>query len=179
MNASYLMPVLLLVLVIVMAVVRSRAVHPYVKQMQQEDGDDPLKRWARGVWAVISGPPSPQLRGVADCQNSLKHSWEIHSGEEALGTIGRLSQVPTGQVAWDLVRTVMVARLAAGADYLSMEEAQAAVGNIQGPLQTRYADWEAMSAAYDAAAIERGFDGEWRTRHRPAAREIWKVVPFK
>ncbi len=73
----------------------------------------------------------------------------------------------------------MVARLAAGAGLISMDQAQTAVFHIQRSLQAPYSGWEEMSADYDAAATERGFDGEWRTKHRASAREIWKVVPFK
>lgn len=60
----------------------------------------------------------------------------------------------------------------------SLEEAQAAVGSIQRRMQDQYTGWEEMAADFDAAALERGF-GDGRLQLRPAAREIWNVVPFK
>jgi len=178
MDIRYIYLAVLIVVVGVIAIVRSRQVPPYVKQMQREDGDDPLKRWARGCYAVNFGPASPELRGVADCRQALSDSWDINSAEEARATVAELSAVPTGRVAWDLVRLVVCARLAAGAGLISLEEAQAVVGNIQRRLQDPYAGWEEMAADFDAAARERGF-GDGRLQLRPAAREIWNVVPFK
>jgi hypothetical protein len=167
----------LVVVVLVVAILRARQVPVPVQQMKEEDGDDPLRRWARGCYLVVYDR-SPERFGAADCQNGLASSWDVHSEEEALATIARLSAVPTGKVAWDLVRVVMVSRLAAAAGFISMDQAQAAVRKIQPRLQERYPGWEAMAADYDAVVREKGF-GDGHREGRANAREIWKVVPFK
>jgi Protein of unknown function (DUF1266) len=167
----------LVLVVTVIGLLRLRQVPAAVKQMKEEDGDDPLKRWARGCYLVVYDR-SPERFGASDCQRGLASSWSIRSGEEALATIDRLSAVPTGRVAWDLVRTVMVTRLAAAAGFISPGQAQAAVGNIQRRLQEQYPGWEEVAADYDKVVREKGFS-EGHLQGRPTAREIWKVVPFK
>ena len=169
--------VMVLVLIVV-AVARLRQPPVSVAQMRTEDGDDALKRWARGCYSILFGQASPDRRGPPWCIEVLADSWNIHSGDEALATIQRLSKVPTGRVAWDLVRVVVVARLAAGAGLVAMEQAQAAVGSIQRGLQAKYSGWEEMATDYDVMVREKGF-GDEHLQGRPAAREIWKVVPFK
>jgi len=179
MNAVSLVVVGLIVLVVVaVGIVRLRTVPVAVQRMKEEDGGDALKRWARGCYSILFGGASPSRRGALWCREGLRDSWEIESGEKALATIERLSGVPTGRVAWDLVRVVVVARMAAGAGYVSMEQAQAAVGRIQRRLQDSYPNWEAMATDYDAEVKARGFD-DTHLQGRPAARQIWKVVPFK
>jgi hypothetical protein len=168
---------MVLVLVVVV-VVRLTQPHAAIVQMKAEDGSDPLKRWARGCYSILFGQASPGRRGSSFCSEVLADSWSIRSGAEAMATIQRLSLVPSGRVAWDLVRVVVVARLAAGASFISMEQAQAAVGLIQGGLQANYPGWEAMAADYDVMVREKGFD-DTHLEGRAAAREIWKVVPFK
>lgn len=179
MDPRHLGPVLLLVVLVVVVVARLRYVHPYVKQMQAEDGDDPLLRWARGCWAITFGPVGAEIRDASSCREFLRRDWEIGSSEEALATIARLSAVPTGQVAWDLVRTVLVTRLASGAGLLDMEQARAAIARVQGPLRARYSGWEEMANDYDASALERGFTSERRDTYRSGTRVIWKAVRFK
>jgi hypothetical protein len=179
MDASSLVTVgLLFLVVIVIGMARIRKLRVVVQRMNDEDGNDPLKRWARGCYAILFGEASPDRRGEAWCRERLRDDWSIETGEKALATIERLSGVPKGRVAWDLVRVVVVARLAARAGYLSMQQAQAAVGRIQRRLQDRYPDWQAMATDYDADVEARGF-GDWHLQRRLAAREIWRVVPFK
>ncbi len=168
----------LIALVIVIGIYRLRQDPYHVQQMKKEDGEDALKRWARGCYAVVYGPVSPERSGREECRSSLADSWNIRSEEEALETIAGLSKVPTGRTAWDLVRTVMVARLSAAAGFISLERAQAAVETIRRPLQEKYQSWEDMAADYDAVVKEKGYSMS-HLNERPAARQIWKVVPFK
>ena len=179
MNATSLAVVALVLLVLVgVVILQSRKAPVAVQRMREEDGGDALKRWARGCYAILFGGASPNRRGALWCREGLRESWSIESGDAALATIERLSAVPTGRVAWDLVRVVAVARMAAGAGYISMEQAQAAVGRIQRQLQDAYPSWDAMASDYDAEVKARGFD-DTHLQGRPAAREIWRVVPFK
>lgn len=178
MEVRYIFPVLLIVVLIVVGILRLRQAPEVVRQMQRDDGDDPLKRWARGCYSISWGP-TPELDGVSDCREVLASSWDISSAEEVFATITRLSAVPTGCVAWDLVRVVMCARLASGAGFISMDQFRVTVGNLQRRLQDQYGGWEEMAADYDAAASERGFGEAHRIQHRPAARQIWAVVPFR
>ena len=83
MDLRYIYLAVLVVVVVVVAILRSRQVPPYVKQMQREDGDDPLKRWARGCYAVNFGPASPELRGVEDCRQALSDR-SIHNEQQKL-----------------------------------------------------------------------------------------------
>ena len=81
-------------------------------------------------------------------------------------------------MAWDLVRVVVVARLAAGARLIPMDQAQAAVGAIQRKLQDHYPDWEAMATAYDAMVRQKGFDakGVSETLNRWIAGEVERTA---
>jgi hypothetical protein len=177
-GTTYLLLAVPVLVLTAAAVMRFSRPHPAVIYMKTEDGADPLKRWARGCYSILFGQASPDRRGWEFCVEVLKDSWSIHTGEEALATIGRLSKVPSGEVAWDLVRVVVVARLAAGARLLPMDQAQAAVAAIQRKLQDHYPGWEAMATAYDAMVRQKGFDDS-HLQVRPAVREIWKRVPFK
>jgi hypothetical protein len=169
-------PILVLIAAVVMRFLQP---HPAVIYMKTEDGTDPLKRWARGCYSILFGQESPDRRGWEFCVSVINDSWEIHTGEEAFATIQRLSRVPSGEVAWDLVRLVVVARLAAGARLIPMDQAQAAVAAIQRRLQDSYRGWEEVAAAYGVMVRKEGFDDSHLPRARPAAREIWKLVPFK
>ena len=178
MVGTYLVAGLIVLAVIVLAIFRSQQAPVPVQRMREEDGNDSLKRWARGCYSILYGGASPDRRGAAECREGLDKGWSIHSGEEVLATIDRLDKVPTGRVAWDLVRVVAVARLGASAGFVSMDQAQAVVGRIQRRLQEQYPGWEEMAADYDAVVREKGF-GDEHLQGRPAARKIWRVVPFK
>ena len=169
---------MMVLVLVVVAVMRLRQPPPVIVYMKSEDGDDALKRWARGCYSILFGQASPDRRGSGFCVEVLADSWNIHSGDEARATIQRLTGIPSGHVAWDLVRVVVVARLAAGAGFISMVEAQAAVGGIQRGLQDKYPNWEQMAGEYDAMVRQKGFDDS-HLEGRPAAHEVWKVVPFK
>ncbi len=179
MSSTHLYIALIIVVILVVGYVRwLRNVPVPVQRMRDEDGNDPLKRWARGCYSILYGGASPDRRGAEESREDLDQAWEIHSGEEILATIDRLSQVPTGRVAWDLVRTVTVARLGSAAGFITMEQAQAAVGRIQRRMQESYSSWQDMAADYDAVVNAKGLGVEY-LQGRPAAREIWQVVPFK
>jgi hypothetical protein len=175
---SFLIIGIMIALIIVIGIYRLRQDPFHVQQMKKEDGADGLKRWARGCYAIVFGPVSPERRGANECRSALNSSWDIHSEEEALETIDRLSKVPTGRTAWDLVRVVVAARLSAAAGFISLDRAQAVVEKIRRTLQEKYPTWEDMAADYDAVVKEKGYDMS-HLKERPAAREIWKVVPFK
>jgi len=149
-----------------------------VQRLRDEDGNDPLERWARGCYSILYGGASPERRRAEECREGLDQGWDIHSGEEVLAASDRLGQVPTGRVVWDPVRAVGVARLGSAAGFVSMAQAQTAVGRIQRRLQEAYSGWEEMAADCDAVVREKGFGLEHR-QGRPAAREIWRVVPFQ
>jgi hypothetical protein len=180
MTGTYLIAALVILVLVVVGYLgwRTRQVPVPVQRMRDEDGNDPLKRWARGCYAVLYGGASPDRRGAAECRQGLAEGWNIRSGQEILATIDRLSQVPTGRVAWDLVRVVAVARLGAAAGFISMDQAQAAVGKIQRRLQGQYPGWEEMAADYDAVVREKGLS-EDHLQGRVAAQTIWQAVPFR
>lgn len=178
MERAYLAIGILLAGLLLVALARRGRKHPAVQYMNEEDHGDPLKRWSRGCYTILFGQASPDHRGVEFCRSTLENSWEITEGDQALATISRLSTVPSGHVAWDLVRVVVVARLALGAGFIRSEQAQQAIAQIQPKLQQAYPDWHTMAADYDGMVKTKGIDDSY-LQGRPAAEAIWAEVPFK
>lgn len=178
MERAYLAIGILLAGLLLLALARRGRKHPAVQHMNEEDHGDALKRWSRGCYAILFGQASPDHRGVEFCRTALETSWEIRSGDQALATVQKLSQVPSGHAAWDLVRVVVVARLALAAGFIRSDQAQKAIAEIQPKLQAAYQDWHGMAADYDSVVKAKSLDDAY-LHGRAAAEAVWAEVPFK
>lgn len=167
------------VLLLVLAVVFLGDRRTPLQVMDQEDGADPLKRWARGVYSIVYGKSDPAGNGKAGCRGSLSKFWEINTPEEVRETLVELQGLPENDPAWDLIRVVIVARFAEGAELISKDESWAAIGAVRPRLQQSFVSWQDMAAAYGRAREAAGFDSENLKEARPEAEQIWRAVPFK
>lgn len=148
-----------------------------VRMMEEDDGGDPLKRWARGCYAMIYGGKDPGT--YRNCKSNLAQWWDISSREQALETLEELGEPDPENPAWDYVRAILVSRFANGAGYITEEESWKVIEAVRGPLQAAYAGWPELAEAYAEARTEAGFDTDQLSEHREAAESIWKLVPFR
>src|SRR5262245_28080458 len=77
-----------------------------VQVMDAEDGQDPLKRWARACYSIVNGKHDPAANGRAGCAMVLGRDWNIQSREDLVSTLDELKRVPSANAAWDLVRGI-------------------------------------------------------------------------
>ncbi len=148
-----------------------------VQMMEEEDGQDPLKRWARGCYTMVIGRHDPGT--FKNAAWMLENSWEIKNRDEVMETLDELRAEPVEDPAWDLVRVIMVARMGAGAKYITDDECWQAIESVRGPLQQQFDSWESMATAYAKGRAEAGFDNEQLSDNREDAEAIWKLVPFR
>jgi hypothetical protein len=164
-------------LIVVIAVLAGRKSPEQV--MQQEDGADPIKRWARGCYSMVYGNSDPGRKAKRGCVGTLAEYWEINTPQDVRQTLDELQQLPENDVAWDLMRAIIVARFAAGAELLSHEQSWALIGAVRPRLQQAYASWQALADAYARARQAAGFSPDMLADARPEAEKIWSAVPFK
>jgi hypothetical protein len=152
---------------------------PPEKAMEKQDGDDPLKRWARGGYCMVYGSDDPGRLLAASAGHVLSRDWEINTTQEVEETLTALRDLPSGNAAWDLVRAIIVARFAAAAKHISDDQSWSAIASVQNPLQQAYDGWPAMAAAYEQARTAEGFDVSQLEMYRDDAEALWKLIPFK
>ena len=122
-----------------------------VQIMDEEDGGDPVKRWARGAYTMLNGKFDPGLEGAASAdaaRGALRRDWSVTDAASARQRLSELAEVPSGDAAWDHVRRIVLARMAAGAAFVPQGESWAAVAASRDALRKAYPSWEAMHAAY-------------------------------
>ena len=168
-----------LVVVVILAVVLMSDRRSPVQVMDAEDGADPLKRWARGCYSIVYGKSDPGRNAKRGCLGTLAEYWEIKTPEEVQQTLTELQQLPENDPAWDLMRAIIVARFAEGAELISKEQSWATIGAVRPRLQQAYATWSELAAAYGSARQKAGFGSDMLTEARPEAEQIWSAVPFK
>ncbi len=167
------------VLLLVLAVVFLGDRRTAVQVMEQEDGADPLKRWARGCYSIVYGKDDPATKGKKSCRGSLSQYWEIETPEQVRDTLRDLQGLPENNPAWDLMRAVIVARFAEGAELIGKDESWAAIAAVRPRLQESFGSWQDLASAYGRAREAAGFDGDMLKDARPHAELIWSTVPFK
>ncbi len=166
------------VLLIILVAVLLRRKSPE-QVMQQEDGADPVKRWARGCYSMVYGNSDPGRQSKRSCAGTLAQYWEINTPEDVQQTLAELQQLPENDAAWDLMRAIIVARFAAGAELLSHEQSWALIGAVRPRLQQAFPSWHALADAYGRAREAAGFGSDMLVDARPEAEKIWSAVPFK
>lgn len=147
--------------------------------LDQDDGQDPVKRWARGCYSMVFGKDDPAKNAAKGCIGTLRQYWEIESTQQARQTLSELQTLPEGNVAWDLMRVIIVARFAEGAKYLEPSESWAAIAAVRPRLQQAFSSWQELAAAYQRAREEAGFGIEAMTQNRAEAEQIWRLVPYR
>lgn len=152
---------------------------PPEKAMEKEDGDDPLKRWARGCYSIVYGSTDPGRFPSPSAAHVLSRDWEIKTTQDVEDTLTELRGLSSGNAAWDLVRAIIVARFAAGAKLISDEQSWGVVSAVQEPLRAAYEGWPALAAAYGEARSAEGFDVSQLEMYREDAEALWKLIPFK
>jgi hypothetical protein len=166
------------VLAVVIAVLMGNRKSPE-QVMQQEDGADQVKRWARGCYAMVYGNADPGRKGKRGCLGTLSEYWEITTPEQVQETVKDLQGLPENDAAWDLMRAIIVARFAAGAELISGEQSWAVIGAVRPRLQQAFGSWQELASAYGRAREAAGFGSDMLTDARPEAEKIWGLVPFK
>ena len=147
--------------------------------LDQEDGQDPIKRWARGCYSMVFGKDDPAKNATKGCVGTLRDYWEIESTEQVRATLAELQTVPEGNVAWDLMRVIIVARFAEGAKYIAASESWAAIAAVRPRLQQAFGSWPELASAYERAREAAGFGTDQMKQNRSEAEQIWQLVPYK
>jgi hypothetical protein len=147
--------------------------------LEQDDGQDPVKRWARGCYSMVFGKDDPAKNAAKGCAGTLRQYWEIESTSQVRETLAELQTLPEGDVAWDLMRVIIVARFAEGAKYIEPNESWSAIAAVRPRLQQAFGSWQELAAAYQKARQAAGFGIEQMTQNRSEAEQIWQLVPYK
>ncbi|MBL4682956.1 MAG: DUF1266 domain-containing protein [Nannocystaceae bacterium] len=138
---------------VVWAIIRWRA--PSAAQHRAtrlaSDSGQPLKAWAQGAFLVVTGDLDYGHLPPAQARQMLIHWWETHGPHELLSTLDGLENPDRPDNAWDLLRFIVVARLATAANYLSDDEAWRSIYPVARRLQASYRSWPDMTQAYVVA----------------------------
>jgi hypothetical protein len=159
----------------------------FAQVMEAEDGADPLKRWARGCYVLLNGKFDIGKSGNAGAKANMvsvaQRDWSVTDAAGAKKTLNELLENPNDNVAWDQVRRIVLARMAAGAGYLTQEESWAAIPASQVMIQGAYNSWDEMAKAYRkglAAWSENNQDRlELFDMFCGEAKSIWSMVSFR
>ncbi len=156
---------------------------------QMEDSIDPARRWARGVFGLISGDTDYAYEDKRDLQLGLSNAWGINDAAQFRLRFGALnSERPKTkqQAAWCWVRAVNLARMAAGASLISYEEAWRLSFPFLLRIQSNFAGWEDLGQNYLAAW--QAWRRERNIRRRSSEnvdeniellrRSVWRETPF-
>jgi hypothetical protein len=109
------------------------------------DADDPFRRWAQGVFRLVSGDCDYGYLPVREAVSMLARWWDVHGPVELLRVLGELERDAD---AWSGVRFLVVARLGVGAGWLSDGEAWRRARPVARRLQARYETWPELARDY-------------------------------
>jgi len=150
----------------------------------------PLRRFARSAMSLITAGEDYGYLAARDNRRVLADAWDVHETDQARATLHALVQGTTPDpvaIAWDMVRAIHVARMAAGAGYLSQDESWAWVAHAASGLQRTFAGWTELANAFAqgrsswAAAV--GMDVTAITRDTQdnieICRPMWRMMPFQ
>lgn len=155
------------------------------QRMAEEDGADPVRRWARAAYAIVTGGHDYGRVKPNLAQNTLRAMWSITDAAAVHATIHHLTRMPSGNAAWDGVRSMVVSRLAVAAGWLADEESWRVIANTRAELQRRYPSWDALAADYVSArarwAAETDADDmdDVKFNVDEARKEYWGLIAFR
>ena len=174
----------LLVSVVVLKLRGSHKIDP----RSETDLAIPLRRFARSVVALITGGEDYGYLPARDNRSLLGQSWDIHGAPGVHATLSNLTQPVADPVAaaWNLVRAIHVARMAAGAGYLDEAASWQWVAYAAAGLQARFSDWRSLADAFAQGrlswATAAGLDVTAMTRQTQTniahAQSMWRLMPF-
>ena len=121
--------------------------------METEDGRDPLKRWARTAYSIVNGkfdPGATDDGSVNSAKQALARDWSIERTSEYEAKQTELMGSPSGNVAWDQIRRIVMARMAASAGLISQEASWEAIATSQQELQKNGDSWKSIVSNYRA-----------------------------
>ncbi len=81
----------------------------------------------------------------------LERWWAVHGHRELFDTLDELKAPKRGDNAWDLVRFIVVARLATGAGFLANDDSWERIFPVLARLQACYTSWPELAQAYVVA----------------------------
>jgi hypothetical protein len=108
----------------------------------------PVERWARGAYGLLTGGQDFGELGREEAQGLLESPWGVEDARALHSTIEALEAADSDELAWDLIRVILLARLGAAAGYLDAATSWAVVSRVGARLQTHYPDWDALGRAY-------------------------------
>lgn len=118
------------------------------------DAKDPVRRWAKGVFGIITGGTDYAYEGKWDLRLAFQNSWEIETAEdfeEVFGELAAEAAADKERTAWQLVRAINLARMAAGAGFVDPEESWRMIGPLLPRVQKAFSGWEDLGRSYLAA----------------------------
>ena len=177
----------LAVLLISVVVLELRGSHK-VDPRSETDLAIPLRRFARSAMSLITAGEDYGYLPARENRSLLAESWDIRGAPGVQATLSSLTQ-PVGDdvaAAWNLVRAIHVARMAAGAGYLDETASWQWVAWAAAGLQARFRDWRPMADAFAQGrlswATAAGLDVTTMTRQTQtniaSAQSMWRLMPF-
>jgi hypothetical protein len=130
-----------------------------IEVSMQADAQVPARAWLQVAAGFINYRDPAYTHGEAGCRASLKRDWNIESREGVLKRAEMLEAMFPANPAWHGTRLVNMYRIAAGAGYLSADEAWEKAAEPARKLQAAYKSWDELAAAMTAALNEQ--KGEW------------------
>jgi hypothetical protein len=118
------------------------------------DERDPVRRWAKGVFGIITGGTDYGHVDKRELRLGLRQWWGINNTEQFKDRFRDLdAERPRSkpEAAWCWVRAVTLARMAAGAQFISKDESWRLVIPFLGRIQRSFAGWEELGQGYLAA----------------------------
>src|SRR5262249_58885230 len=115
------------------------------------DERDPVRRWAKGVFGIITGGTDYGHGDKKDLRLGLREWWSINNTEEFHDRFRELNaERPQSkpEAAWCWVRAVNLARMAAGAQFISQDDSWRLAVPFLVRIQRSFTGWEELGQSY-------------------------------
>jgi len=115
------------------------------------DERDPVKRWAKGVFGIVTGGTDHGHADKQDLRRGLSEWWGIDNTEQFQERFRALhAERPQSkpEAAWCWVRAANLARMAAGAQLISQDDSWRLVVPFLVCIQRSFAGWEELGQSY-------------------------------
>lgn len=147
-------PWLAFLLVLALVVLSTRHLLPLpdlsrpLRERLERDALDPYRGWVQSAFLIVTGDCDYGHLDRKEARRMLEQWWDIHGASGVEPVLSKLANAGRPDNAWDLIRFMVVARLAVGADYLEDEVSWDLIRPIALRLQGAYSGWRAMAQAY-------------------------------
>jgi hypothetical protein len=121
---------------------------------QFADEREPVRRWAKGVFGLITGGIDHGHGDQREVYFALREWWGINNAAQFRARYNELCAEPLHNkpdAAWCWVRAVNLARMAAGARFISNEESWRLIARVLPRIQSSFTGWEDLGQSYLAA----------------------------